>query len=74
MLFPPIKRPRRRLYILNTASQVVQNLKEALTLLEKEQANPKKLEKINEDVSKYLQLTKQILMGTPGKLYSQTSK
>ena len=74
MLFPPIKRPRRRLYILNTASQVVQNLKEALTLLEKEQANPKKLEKINEDVSKYLQLTKQILMGTPGKLNSQTSK
>jgi len=48
-----------------TPQQVVQNLKEALTLLDKEQANPKKLEKINEDVSKYLQLTKQILMGTP---------
>jgi len=51
-----------------TPQQVVQNLKTALTQLEKEhcdQANPKKLEKINDDVTKYLLNTKHALMGTP---------
>jgi len=51
-----------------TPQQVVQNLKSALTQLEKEhgdQANPKKLEKINDDVTKYLLNTKHALMGTP---------
>lgn len=51
-----------------TPQQVVQNLKSALTQLEKEhsdQANQKKLEKICEDVTKYLLHTKYALMGSP---------
>lgn len=54
-----------------TPQQLVQNLKSVLTQLLKEnvqgeQANPKKLEKINDDVTKYLLNTKHALMGTPG--------
>jgi len=54
-----------------TPQQLVQNLKSVLTQLLKEnvqgeQTNPKKLEKINDDVTKYLLNTKHALMGTPG--------
>ncbi|KAL5253933.1 hypothetical protein ACHWQZ_G013634 [Mnemiopsis leidyi] len=54
-----------------TPQQLVQNLKSVLTQLVKEheqgeQANAKKLEKINDDVTKYLLNAKHALMGTPG--------
>lgn len=50
-----------------TPQQVVQNLKSALTQLKEhsEQANQKKLDKVNDDVTKNLLNTKNALMGTP---------
>lgn len=61
--------PRALFRSEKTPQQLVQNLSSVLAQLVKEhneQANPKKLEKINDDVTKYLLNTKHALMGTPG--------